>query len=150
MHNTPSCFMKKNNFQDYPVSGADLDYKSLSKEGIAVKNITEKVAKDYFTPISRTTQRRKFDILSATWKYDNNIVSSMSKIALNSAYQEIIGMGKEALPLILEEIRENPGQWFWALAAISGENPVKSENRGDIKSMTSDWLNWGKKKGYIC
>lgn len=143
------CSTIKNDSQDFPTPITDLDYKSQSEEGEMVKMISEKVTEDYFAPITRAPFKKRFDILSATWKYDNDAVSSASKIALNSAYQEIIGMGKEAIPLILEEIQNNPGQWFWALASISGENPVKPENRGNIDKMTEDWLSWGEGKGYF-
>jgi hypothetical protein len=35
------------------------------------------------------------------------------------AYQQIIGLGKEALPLLFGELRRAPDHWFWALRAIT-------------------------------
>ena len=65
------------------------------------------------------------------------------------AYQQIIGMGITAIPFILREMAVKPGQWFWALKSISGEDPVAPECRGNVKEMTNAWLKWGKERGYI-
>lgn len=58
-------------------------------------------------------------------------------------------MGAVALSLILEDLRENSGHWYWALKAISNEDPVPPEDRGAIKSMKAAWLRWGEAKGFI-
>ena len=111
-------------------------------------NLTD--LKDHYTePISRTLLVQKFSDLSATWKYDNANVSSISTSVLQPSYQEIIGMGRDALPFILEELKATPNHWFWALKSISGEDPVPPEHRGDIKRMTEDWLSWGREKGFM-
>ena len=57
------------------------------------------------------------------------------------AYQQIIGMGAEALPFIFRELQKEPDHWFWALHAITGENPVSKNAAGDLKAMTSTGLN---------
>ena len=70
-------------------------------------------------------------------------------IAEHRAYQEIIGMGKEAIPLILRDLKETHAPWFWALRSIARENPVRPEDRGDVDAMTAAWLDWGKRRLYI-
>ena len=72
----------------------------------------------------------------------------MTKFILHPAYQRIIGMGPAVLPLVFRELRQAPDHWFWALACITGENPVPQEHAGALKAMTRDWLNWAKDKGY--
>lgn len=48
---------------------------------------------------------------------------------MHPAYQQIIGMGEKALPLILRDLRDRPtGHWFWALNAITGEEPTLGES----------------------
>jgi hypothetical protein len=59
---------------------------------------------------------------------------------MHPAYQRIIGMGPVVLPLILREMQERGGHWFWALRAISEEDPVDAQDAGAIKKMTEAWL----------
>ena len=66
-----------------------------------------------------------------------------------STYQAIIGMGETALPFILDEMRQRDGHWFWALRAITGENPVPPEHRGNVEAMTQDWLQWARQRGCL-
>ncbi len=57
-------------------------------------------------------------------------------------------MGWEALPLIVRDLKESKADWFWALTAITGENPISEEIAGNIKKMTEAWLQWGRMRGY--
>ena len=91
----------------------------------------------------------EFDLLAAKWQEETQYVSSPNTIAEHPAYQEIVGMGKHAIPMILQNLQETQAQWFWALRSIAGESPVKPENHGDIDAMTADWLDWGKRHRYI-
>jgi hypothetical protein len=63
------------------------------------------------------------------------------------AYQQIIGMGRPALPLILDEMQKSPNHWFWALFAITGHD-VAAESQ-DFTSATQAWLEWGTNQGLI-
>lgn len=69
-------------------------------------------------------------------------------MAMHPAYQQIIGMGRTAIPYILEELAERGGHWFWALRAITGENPVDGSDQGDVEKMKLAWLQWGVREGY--
>jgi hypothetical protein len=91
----------------------------------------------------------KFLNLKTEWEEDTGMLSSDSEIALHPAYQQIIGMGQGAIPLILNEMKKKRGQWFWALKSITGEDPVPLEIRGNIKKMTGVWIKWGEEKGYL-
>ncbi|HEB33004.1 MAG TPA: hypothetical protein ENI15_19340 [Spirochaetes bacterium] len=83
------------------------------------------------------------------WKSDTCIISSDTDIAMHPAYQEIIGMGSDAIPMILEELEREPDNWFWALKAISSEDPTPHSLKGNIQKMTEAWLNWGRENNYI-
>ena len=82
--------------------------------------------------------------------------SSTHRIAIHPAYQQIIGLGQPAVPLLLREIEMRSGRWFWALKSISREDPVPAGDspqgrlchRGKTKKMIDAWLAWGKQKGY--
>jgi hypothetical protein len=83
------------------------------------------------------------------WRKETQWFSSTTQIAMHPAYQAIIGMGPEALPMILEELRQSPDHWFWALKAISNEDPVIPGDRSSVKRMKNAWLQWGVAKGMV-
>ncbi len=92
--------------------------------------------------------RARFDRLAGEWRSAVRYVSSLSQMVTHPAYQRIIGMGVEAVPLMLERLRCEPEHWFWALKSISGEDPVPGEERGDVEAMSRTWLSWGRQHGY--
>ena len=96
-----------------------------------------------------TELKTEFEQRATKWKQDTAHLSSPSMIAEHRAYQEIIGMGKEAIPMILRDLEETRAPWFWALDSITGESPVRPEDRGDVDAMTAAWLDWGKRRRYI-
>ncbi|MBX3410494.1 MAG: hypothetical protein KF859_11480 [Phycisphaeraceae bacterium] len=105
----------------------------------------------YALPASnrRDHRRDRFRSLAQQWRSETQWLSSTTQIAMHPAYQAIIGMGAEALPLILEDLRQNSGHWYWALKAISNEDPVVPRDRGSVKKMKSAWLQWGETKGLV-
>ena len=105
----------------------------------------------YALPASsrRDPRRDRFRSLAQQWRNETQWLSSTTEVAMNPAYQAIIGMGAEALPMILEDLRQNSGHWFWALKAISNEDPVVPRDRGSIKKMKGAWLQWGQTKGLV-
>ena len=96
-----------------------------------------------------TNRKEEFQQLKEAWQKETRYQSFSRQIALHPAYQRIIGMGRDALPLILKELEAGPHHWFWALRSISGEDPVSEDSRGDMKAMTDSWLDWGRKAGVI-
>jgi hypothetical protein len=70
-------------------------------------------------------------------------------MAMLPPYQRIIGMGLPAVPLILEELRREPNQWFWALEAITEGNPVPMAVAGKVREMADAWIEWGKRHGFL-
>ena len=96
-----------------------------------------------------TETQAEFEQLAAEWKQETAHLSSPNMIAEHRAYQEIIGMGQEAIPLILRDLQQTQAQWFWALRSIARESPIQPEDRGDVDAMTVAWLDWGKRHRYI-
>ena len=43
-------------------------------------------------------------------------------------------MGPDVVPLILSELEKEPHHWFWALEAITDENPVAESDAGDVEA----------------
>ncbi len=92
---------------------------------------------------------RRFDSLAQAWRRECAHLSSVREMILHPAYQQIIGMGRDALPFLLRELERQPDHWFWALWAITQENPVPVEHRGRVSDMARDWVAWARQRG-IC
>ena len=90
------------------------------------------------------TDKGKFMELTRQWQTDTAASSSITEKSMHPAYQQIIGMGRKALPYIFSELKSAPHHWFWALKAITGKDPVKPEHRGNLKAMSEDWLAWAE------
>lgn len=99
---------------------------------------------------AETSLAQQFQFLADQWRRETRHHSLMSDIVLNTAYQRIIGMGAPAIPLLLQELKQKPDHWFWALRSITGENPVPPSDRGRLTQMTAAWLKWGQEHGYEC
>lgn len=91
----------------------------------------------------------RFKQLVEKWETETIHLSSMSAMAMHPAYQEIIGMGPPVLPLLLKEMRDNPGHWGWALRAISGTDPVRESSRGKLQEVAAAWVAWGRERGLL-
>lgn len=101
------------------------------------------------TIASTDSLQQKFSRLAAQWKDETAHVSLAAQRAIHPAYQRIIGIGPDAIPLILEELQRSPDDWFWALNAITEADPVPDENKGNLAKMASAWIQWGRKRGYL-
>jgi hypothetical protein len=100
-------------------------------------------------PSAKFDTRKRFQQLMAQWKEKSLHLSNTAQMAMLKPYQQIIGMGLPVVPLILEELRREPDHWFWALEAITQENPVPKEALGMVRPMAEAWVDWGKKQGYL-
>jgi hypothetical protein len=95
-----------------------------------------------------------FQSLKESWHNERRHISSSAADDLHCpSYVRIIGMGRDAVPFILEELRSElkggePENWFMALAAITGEKPVAPENRGRLQNMATSWIEWGTRGMY--
>ena len=114
---------------------------------MSVIDVQPEVSSQSDTVCSPDGLAAEFQRLAKIWRKETAVFSSVTKKVCHPAYQEIIGMGPTALPFILQELERKPGHWFWALHAISGEDPVGVEDNFDAAVMA--WLDWGKRKGYL-
>ena len=98
--------------------------------------------------VSKPIQER-FRELKEDWKSKTRHLSNTAQISLVFPYQMIIGMGPQVIPLILSELEKDPDHWFWALEAITGENPVAKNEAGDMEASAEAWIRWGKQNGLL-
>ena len=123
-------------------------YDSAGVELAYLFEATSRVRYHYYAPTTVTRQLEAveaiFRSLANQWEYDTRLLSSLTARTMHPAYQEIIKMGTNALPLILRELERDPNHWFAALRAITGTDPVKPSERGDLTAMTKAWLRWAR------
>jgi hypothetical protein len=98
--------------------------------------------------VSQVALAQRFAHLAETWKMQTGHFSSITKKCTHPAYQRIIGLGPGVVPLILRDLKSSHYDWFWALSAITGDNPITEGDAGNVALMTEAWLRWGKAKGY--
>jgi hypothetical protein len=103
----------------------------------------------YHTPVSRELVSARFAGLASTWREETAVTSSFTDMVLNSAYQQIIALGPDVVPIILRALERRPDHWFWALSALTGANPIPAEAAGDLPRMTDAWLQWGRAQGIL-
>lgn len=89
----------------------------------------------------------RFRRLADVWHRDTDYLSSMTVSDRHPAYQEIIRLGPDVLPLLLRDLEVNHTHWFAALEAITGARPLSAEVAGNIPKMVDAWLQWAKDHG---
>jgi hypothetical protein len=94
------------------------------------------------------TNQERFQRLASVWRAETSHLSSSTQMAAHPAYQEIISLGPEVVPLLLADLAKQPDHWFTALKTITGANPVDPADRGRIDKMAQAWLKWGTENGY--
>ncbi len=93
----------------------------------------------------------RFQNLVDDWRRERGATSSITEMAMLPSYQSIIGMGADAIPLLIAQLKsegDEPDQWFWALKAITGVNPIKPEDQGDFAKMAQTWVAWVENEDY--
>jgi hypothetical protein len=96
-----------------------------------------------------TSVEDAFKELSNRWREETEFLSSPYEMSMNESYQQIIGLGESVVHLILQDLVSTHDHWFWALKAITRQNPVNDQDAGDITRMANSWIAWGKEKGYL-
>ena len=97
--------------------------------------------------VDPNTLEDEFHRMADQWRKETGMLSVIQQKAIHPAYQRIIGMGKQALPLILRELETKRDHWLWALKAITGEDHGGPEHGFD-QAVTA-WLQWGKQSNYL-
>jgi hypothetical protein len=92
---------------------------------------------------------QRFYRLAHEWREETAHLSSLTKLVMHPKYQSIIGMGPDVLPILFRELQKKPDHWFWALRAITEEDPTRPEDAGNIRKMREAWLRWAEEKGYL-
>lgn len=151
-----------NKMETFVIQTDDPDYKPSTYQRVAeiysalagLKQSIGIQTQDIFndTPLKQNPKlsrvKHTFDELAAAWRMESSLCGTLLEMATLPCYQRIIGLGRAAIPHILASLAKEPDHWFWALKAITGEDPVPPEERGNLQKMTQAWLIWGVRNGY--
>lgn len=100
--------------------------------------------------LTQRARAEEFNKLCRWWRSDTAPLSALADIVIHEGYQQIMAMGEEGLPLILNELKQNPDNpdhWFWALRMIAREDPA---NQATTRAAAARaWLAWGRTQGYL-
>ena len=93
--------------------------------------------------------RAEFNQLAEQWHDETGHMSSAISFTQHPAYLRIIGMGPAVVPFILKDLQRTQAHWFVALRLITGENPIKPEDRGKVQRLADSWIAWGRERGLV-
>ncbi|WP_461255462.1 hypothetical protein [Treponema sp. R80B11-R83G3] len=82
-----------------------------------------------------------FEELYTQWRAQTKFDSFIGN-STDSNHEKIIQLGNDAVPFIINKLRTENAHLFIALNKITGKNPVKKENRGNVRKMAKDWIHW--------
>lgn len=97
--------------------------------------------------ITLVTDAARFRQLADAWRRDNRYRSSITRMVLHPAYQQIMQMREGALPFIFQELKTKGGHWFFALQTIT--NQTVGTPGDDFEIVRRAWLEWGQAHGYL-
>jgi len=96
--------------------------------------------------IEEPTVEEKFRQLANELSRETRLVSSLTAITAHPKYRQIVNLGWEIVPLLIDDMAKNKRFWLPALREITGIQPYDSADAGNSKIMIEAWVNWGKRK----
>lgn len=109
------------------------------------ENIVWQLSTGHVLVYRETNAAVRFEELATELENDCMFVSSPNQVVSHASYREIVGMGGKIIPLLIKRLDNQPTLWLLALQDITGLNPIKRQNRGNIPMVINDWKNWYKK-----
>lgn len=85
----------------------------------------------------------QFRKLSDRWHDEADLEPAPSKKLLNTAYLQIIALGPQVVPHIIDDLATRGGDWFLALRVLTSANPVPDEET-HRPAMKAAWLEWAR------
>jgi hypothetical protein len=95
---------------------------------------------------SKSTDFEIFREAAAEWRNATWFKSSVATRVSHPAYLRIIGLGQQAIPWILQELRQQPDYWFPALEALARDK--FSPRATSMKELCEAWIKWGEQRDH--
>lgn len=110
------------------------------------EEVMEKTVQDYLS------LKERFLKLAEEFHIGSMNISSITKIKEHPAYQQIVSLGMDAVPLLLEAMRNEtpPGHWFVAMHDICGHAVnIPKELWGRVREIEQLYIKWGLENEWI-
>ena len=153
--NREDCYTKssrkvESDLLDWNFDLAITHQKSLEKIRHYTESATTSWVMLYQSVILKSDLEIKFNDLSQKWQ-DETGLFSINKQKVNDTFLEIISLGKDIIPFILNELKSpySTASWHIALKALAHVNPVLDIELRDSDIVKSKWIEWGKINGLI-
>lgn len=151
--------LKMPRLNDREQSMASHSYRKLTEEDAAHRermrreresstSLLQGILSDYWHFENEADVATRFESLARKWQQETGHLSSLSKKLQHPAYQEMVGLGSEVVPLLLSELAQSPGFWFIALEEITGVHLSGGKSVG-VEELRQRWLEWGRVEGLI-
>lgn len=82
----------------------------------------------------------RFSQLAAQWRDQTAHLSSVTQRVAHPSYQQIIGLGPQAVPCLIESLRQATDHWFPALVAIVGADHASGARTPS--DAATRWVAW--------
>lgn len=99
-----------------------------------------------FNRMEDPCMRARFEVLAEWWHADTDALSNPRRKIAHRAYRRIIELGNDVVPYILEDLRDNGGDWFVALETITNVQPVPEALYDNYHAVKEAWLHWGRQQ----
>jgi predicted RNA methylase len=101
-------------------------------------------------PIMDEKERKEtFARLARRCRREAGVLSNPEQIAAYPAYQQIVRMGKPAVPYIVRAMQREDGDfWFAAMRAITGEEPQDFRTADNVNTAVEMWASLAQERGW--
>lgn len=83
------------------------------------------------------------------WQTACEYFSSTRQKVNHPAFRQLLARAGESVPFLLSTLTTSPSHAILVLHAITGEDPVPNDKKGDLPRMADAWIEWGKSKGIL-
>jgi len=123
-------------YQDNSMASYD-PHESVLANSIYVENEAEK------------NLNEELNLLKDQLIQDTKFDSGYESLVNHPAHLRIVSFGEKVIPFLIYDMVNDRFPWFYALAEITGENPIKNESRGKIDEIINDWFEWAQENNYV-
>jgi hypothetical protein len=126
-----------------------LAHRKTALQWFSKAQFEDAVVRGLAVPVAVVSTEARFRELADEWSERTMHISSASDLINDTRYQQIIDLGWDVLPYLLDDLQKNKRFWFPALAAITGVRPFDPGDLSNPRRMIEAWVKWGRRKGLI-
>jgi hypothetical protein len=104
----------------------------------------------YLSPVINPTLEIEFKELAEKWELETGLFS-IDRDRINDTFLDIISLGKDIVPFILNDILKynRASRWHLALKTLTKVNPISIEDINESNKIKESWIKWGRENNII-